>query len=223
MSTPVLRRAAAWWRRLRSRVPSWLFAADRLVVFELPLLAVPSVTGIGVRELSPVDLPRLAACRAMTDPNAGVALLARRFQVGARAFGVEEAGRLVGYVWSSLGAYVAEDDDGYRMDLGPRDAYLFDAFLRPDARGRGLFELLLAAAEHGVANSGALHFLSTVSADNAVSLQVHARVGACRIESVGYACVAGLRLHTSTSAAGTRVQLGRREFVSRAARGPEDL
>jgi GNAT superfamily N-acetyltransferase len=222
MSAPRLRRATAWLRRQRSRVPPWLFATDRLVVFELPLLAVPCVPGVEGRELAVADLPHLAACRAMSDPAEGMALLARRFRAGARAFGVEESGRLVGYAWASLGAYVAEDEDGYRMDLGPRDAYLFDAYLRPDSRGRGLFELLLALTEHGMARAGALHFLSTVSADNAISLQVHARVGACRIESVGYACLAGLRLHTSTSAAGTRVQVGRREFVSRAARGPEE-
>lgn len=208
-------------RRVRGLVPTRLADAGRFFVFHVPPVAAAAVPGVTAVSLGPADLPRVAACRAMADPDEGARRLARRFEAGATAFGLEEDGVLVGYCWGRVGGYVAEDVDRYRMDLAPHDAYVFDAWLRPAARRRRLFELLVAITQRGLAALGARRFVSTVATGNAVSLAVHARIGATRLETVAYARLAGLTVHASRSPAGTRAQFGDRDFVSRAARDPE--
>jgi|GEM_PF-2660829 len=208
-------------RRLRPLIPARLADGGRFFVFRVPAVAAEPAPGVRGVALGPADLPRLAACRAMVDPSEGARRLARRFEAGAVAFGLEEGEDLLGYCWGRVGGYVAEDADRYRMDLGPSDAYVFDAWLTPGARHRGLFEPLVAVTQRGLATLGARRFLSTVAAGNAVSLRVHARIGATWLETVAYASLVGVTMHASRSPLGTRVQLGDRDFVSRVTRSPE--
>jgi RimJ/RimL family protein N-acetyltransferase len=220
MTPSLTTRAFGLLKRITRHVPPAVFEADGFVVFELPPVAEAPVPGVAGVELGREDLPRLAACRAMRDPAAGVRVFARRLEQGARVFGLVEAGEVLGFSWGRVGAYVPEDRDRYRMDLAPTDAYLFDAWMHPWARGRGLFELLAATIQSGLADQGARRFVSTVGLSNAVSLRVHERVGSQRLEVVGYLHLPGLTLHGSRSALGTRVQAGDRDFVSRAPRDP---
>jgi ribosomal protein S18 acetylase RimI-like enzyme len=221
VSGRLLPRALGAVRRVTAHVPPTLLEVDGFVVFELPPLEPEPMPGVSGLALGPDDLPRLAACRSMQDPREGVRLFSRRLAEGSLAFGLSEGDELLGYVWGRLGAYVPEDRDRYRMDLAPTDAYLFDAWLHPWARGRGLFELLTATAQARLAGLGARRFLSTVALTNAVSLAVHARIGARPLETVGFLHVPGLTVHASHSPLGLRAQLGDRAFVSHATRSPE--
>lgn len=207
--------------RVASRLPSKWLDADGMLVFELPLSPLVEIPGTTVRALGPDDIPAMTACRSMTHPEAGRVVFERRFEAGAQSWGIEEAGRLLGYLWASKGRYLPEDRDRYQMALGPRDVYLFDTFVRPEVRGRRFAEALLATAQRALLQKGADRFFSTVAWDNRSSLRIHGRMGARRLETVGHFLLPGIRLHVSDSPAGIRIQAGDRDFVSQAFGRPE--
>ena len=215
------RLAAGLVRRLeRSPVPPAILDYGSFHVFEVPLLEAdpPEARGLRGAVVTPDQLPALAECRGMADPEAGAREMATRFDLDSLCVGLWDGERCVGYAWCIRGTNVLEDRDRYRMRLGPRGGYIYDTFLHPDVRGRGLYAVLLKRLQSAVGEQGVGRFYLTVDIFNPRSLRAHAKLGVGLIETISYVCVLGLRVHTSRSDLGIRrgfsFRKPRKEFLS---------
>jgi len=207
-----------WMRRLR--VPAWMLDYSRFHVFELPDLgSAPLPPEITAQDIVEKDLLDVAGCREMTDPGEGVRHMASRYSLGCLCVGLRRAGRLAGYAWASIGSNVLEDHDRYVMALGPGGAYVFDTFLRPNERGKGLYRLLMQRLQERLRSLGATRFFLTVDAFNTRSLKAHAKLGARWVETVTYWRRLNVETHRAVSQAGRHTALDlpwrRRRFPSR--------
>jgi len=192
------RLGAALHRRLDSSpVPPWLLDYSRFHVFELPQVEVEPAeeAALTFAPLGADGLAQIAACREMADPDEGVRQLIPRLEQGCICTGMWQEGRLIGYAWANQGANVLEDRDLYRMRTGQSGAYIFDTFIHPEFRGRGLYPVLLRALQERMRALGVQRFYLTVDVYNARSIKEHTRVGARLLETITYACVLGFRFH----------------------------
>jgi ribosomal protein S18 acetylase RimI-like enzyme len=208
--------------RIGRRAPAWLLEAGAFHLIGSPDLSrAPGLPpGFRLLEVGAADLPRLATCRAMDEPEEGVRLFQRRLDEGARAFGVEdERGALLGYLWFRVGAYVAEDEDRFRMALAPDEAYLFDAWLTPEARGRDVNQGMDVEAIQALGREGVRRFYATINVRNQRSIRAHEKVGALHVMTVYYlrSQLAGLVVHATRDPKLKNVQIGERDYVVRPA------
>ena len=198
----MLRRAAAIARRLHA--PGWLFDYSKTLLMEVPQLpeALMDHCGYHVRPANLQDLPALVLCRQMDNPAAGTTLFTQRFTQGASCYAVLGSDdRLLGYAWVICTGNLFEDDDRLRLTCRPNGAYIFDTFLHPDARGKGLYPLLIAGLQQDLAGQGKTEFHVLVDRGNTVSIKAHMKLGAKVCEICTYAAVLGLacyRLQTAS-------------------------
>lgn len=173
-----------------------------------------------IRQITPVDLPALVECRDMTDTATGVAVFQARLDAGCHGYLLREGATVTGYLWMSRGTNRQEDEDRYRLWLGTRGGYLFDAYVQPAGRGKGRYRRLLTAARRQEAAQNVEVIVLTIDDDNHHSRQVHIACGAFPIEGITYMHLFGWSLHCATGIGGTYAQLDppgqQREFISRA-------
>jgi CelD/BcsL family acetyltransferase involved in cellulose biosynthesis/GNAT superfamily N-acetyltransferase len=65
---------------------------------------------------------------------------------GARCYVALSGSAIAAYVWITVGKTVEVPELGGSIELGPKQAYLFDCYTLPSFRGRGLYPLLLRKA-----------------------------------------------------------------------------
>lgn len=111
-----------------------------------------------------------------------------------------------------------EEDLGFRIKLGPEQAWLYCAYVSPQARGRGIYKKLLALVADDLLKRGMTQLVCVVQAWNRISRMAHEKrsrwiIG--WISSIRVGCFAWL------SKAGD-VTLERR-FVSNPARSPANV
>ncbi|MHB8878668.1 MAG: GNAT family N-acetyltransferase [Myxococcaceae bacterium] len=66
---------------------------------------------------------------------------------------------------------------GYDLEWNGRDSYLTELYLRPEARGRGLGQVLLRASEEMAQHHGARALHLMVRPENAAAVALYARAG----------------------------------------------
>ncbi|PKL11905.1 MAG: hypothetical protein CVV52_12165 [Spirochaetae bacterium HGW-Spirochaetae-8] len=189
----LLRRAAAIARRMHA--PGWLFDYSKSLLMLVPLLTTKTGACLGyhVRPANLQDLPALALCRQMQNPATGAALFSQRLAQGARCYVVvDSATQLLGYAWVLRTGNLFEDDDRLRITCRPNGAYIFDTFLHPDARGKGLYAHLIAGAQLDMAGQGSTEFHVLVDRGNTVSIKAHLKLGAQVCEICTYSTFLGI-------------------------------
>lgn len=95
-------------------------------------------------ELSPQDLNQLLN---VWNPELAHRKMKERFGKGASLWLIKSEGRLAGFGWTLRGGTM----EPYFLPLGKDDAYVFDGFILPQYRGRGLMPLWLNHALHELA------------------------------------------------------------------------
>lgn len=139
----------------------WVYAIADLVA-DTPTGDLPY--GLRLGRFTHGDIEPLAALGA-TD----VADTARRLARGDRPWGLWEGAELVCYGWST----VQTTGVSRYMTIAPApdEAYLYDFFTPPAARGRGFYPILLRAMCRALAGEGRTRAWIAVAADNAASLR----------------------------------------------------
>ena len=179
----------------RMHVPRWLFYYDFTLLMEIPPLTAneESNPSYKVRPASIHDIPALTTCRQMDDPTLGATLFKTRFDQDARCYVVLDSNDyLFGYAWVMRTGNLFEDDDRLRITCRPNGAYIFDVFLHPDARGKGLYPLLIAGLQQDMANQGKTEFHVLVDQSNTISVKAHQKLGAKICETSRYTTILGL-------------------------------
>ena len=203
-----------------AHIPPGLLEVSAMRVFALPRIAPPdNAAEFRVEQIDENRLADVCACRQMRDPDAAYPLLRRRLVEGSACYVMYHGAAPVGFAWISRGTNVLEDSDRYRMNLGSDGGYIYDTFLAPDYRGRGLYRALLARVQGACARGGITRFFLTVDLTNERSLRAHGRLDVEYVETVVYVCVCGFSFHCARGASGSCRQVDppwrRREFASR--------
>ena len=169
---------------MRVLIPVAVFRFMRMSILQiLPHdLTAPVVADERIRWAVPQDSRRLEAF------GHGPDVLQRRFAAGARVCILIERELVLAYVWFH-GPHHDEEDLGVRFSLAPGEIWLFDAMVKADQRGRGLYPRLLEAATRDLGRDGVRRILIAIETANRNSLHAHLAAGA---ESIGIVC--GLRI-----------------------------
>jgi GNAT superfamily N-acetyltransferase len=169
---------------MRIVIPAVVFRMTRMAILEiLPHdTSAPLGAGQSIRWAGSRDSRRLEAFGHKPE------VLQRRFAAGARACILTEGETLLAYVWFH-GPHHDEEDLGVRFFLAKGEIWLFDAMVRADQRGRGLYPTLLRAATRDLRREGVHRILIAIETANSNSLRAHQAAGARPIRAVS-----GLRL-----------------------------
>jgi GNAT superfamily N-acetyltransferase len=116
-------------------------------------------------------------------------VIRRRRGRGDMAAVVVRGGRLVAHVWCRRGSY---DEQGMIVQLGEREAWLYDGFVAPDRRGEGIYPALVRAVSAALAAAGVDRLLSGIDHLNQPSLRSARSRGAVAIGSITMVRVLGL-------------------------------
>ncbi|MDC7244388.1 MAG: GNAT family N-acetyltransferase [Sphaerochaetaceae bacterium] len=180
----------------RLHLPPWLFDHSRTYLMEVPVLP-SAVHDYTVRPAALNDLPLLAVCREMEDVDKGVSLFTERINSGASCYLVfDKEENLLGYAWVTETQNLFEDDDRIAVSCSADEAYIFDTFLHPGSRGKGLYRILISHLQHDLAVKNKKRFYVLVDHMNAVSIKAHQKLGATTLELISYTCIAGICHYT---------------------------
>jgi len=92
-----------------------------------------------IRELTEDDIAGIAS---IPERPRGEAVLRERFRRGHVGIGAFDGGAIVAYTWCDLERFTAFGRGSVLRLLEPDEAYLYDAYTRPDYRGRSLVPML---------------------------------------------------------------------------------
>jgi len=162
---------------------------------EIPLLTqvVETNPAYTVRPASCRDVPALANCRQMDNPTEGATLFKTRLDQDARCYVVVDSNdHVCGYAWVMRTGNLFEDDDRLRLTCRPNGAYIFDVFLHPEARGKGLYPLLIAGLQKDMADQGKTEFHVLVDQSNTISIKAHQKLGAKICETIMNTTIIGI-------------------------------
>src|ERR1039458_7426313 len=95
-------------------------------------------------ELSPQDMQEMTGS---WNPKLAQRNMRERFGKGASLWLIKSEGKLAGFGWTLRGSTM----EPYFLPLGKDDPYVFDGFILPQYRGRGLMPLWLNHALHELA------------------------------------------------------------------------
>jgi len=180
-------------------LPVWVFNYSRALLMEVPVLSVALDT-CTVRPAGIHDLPLLATCRQMEDTDKGIDLFTARINRGCTCYLIfDESTSLLGYAWVAETVNVFEDDDRIALTCSYEQAYIFDTFLHPAARGRGLYRKLIAQLQDDMALKGKRKFYVLVDYRNEISIRAHQKLGATTVEDIRYTALFGICRYASSN------------------------
>ncbi len=170
-------------------IPAAIFRYTRMAILEiLPGdVTAPLDPDKTIRWATSADLPMLEAFGHKAEG------LERRFAAGARTCVAIEGQDLLAYVWFH-GPSHDEEDLGVRFEIDPGETWLFDAMVRPDQRGRGLYRRLLRIAARDLGREGVRRVWIAIDTANHNSLRAHEAAGARSTQSVRGLRILGLTI-----------------------------
>lgn len=181
--------------RLRSRLKHGLLTQellDRLaklgvrcypyfLVRELPMdrpELAESGEGLESRFLEPAELINVSD---MPQRPRDHAQLERRLEFGG-CFGIFEAGKLAAYSWYSADRIPTAIAGHALCELPDKAMYLYDAYVRPEFRGRRIAGYMRHELHQALASQGATSFISITLAFNKSSRRFKSKLGAEEFE-----------------------------------------
>ncbi|HEX2295289.1 MAG TPA: GNAT family N-acetyltransferase [Actinomycetota bacterium] len=184
----VLRTAARLRRRgpaelagvARDRLLAWVRSEDELIMLarrsQGPVPEVRHDPGLALRVASAADGELYE--RAIGTESA--ATFRRRLTATTRCFFVEGGDGLLHASWVTTGAAWTREIDAYVVPP-PGDAYVYESFTRPEARGRGVYPFALLGICEWAAGAGVTTVWVAVEAGNAPSLKAIRKAGFERV------------------------------------------
>lgn len=180
------------------QIPQWLYSHGSAVLMQIPLSKEEQqIGGYLVRLAAMSDFSAMAQCRMMKDPNKGIALFKNRMLHGMLCHVLcDEVGTVLGFAWVSLTENLLEDASRYVINIGVTSIYLFDTYLHPSSRAKGLYKLLVGSIQKYWKERGRINTYVIVDSSNERSLRAHMKLQASVCERVSYTCLLGLDMHT---------------------------
>ena len=169
-----------------------------------PAVAARALPALTLGEAREADLDALAELRAAEheEVNAALgrprepvqALLGRLFASGDRCFVARSGSRIVAVLWVTHGEvsvrYLLCD-----LLLEPGDAYVYDVFVTPELRGRGLATALYHHLASVLVAEGRTRAVMLVRPHNTANLRAAARAGYMRVGMLSCVAAPGRVLH----------------------------
>jgi hypothetical protein len=180
-------RAAAQW--LTSRSMETALHVELSQMLRLRLESLPPFSGfdpeIAFRFLTPAEVNRFAQ-----DPrNQLAAEFPARAQSGHDVcLAALRGDRLASYSWYAFRSIEGRHHVGVSMSYSANTAYMYNAFTRPEYRGRRLYGIGITLALRELAERGVTQLITTVNCANFASLQSCRRIG---FENIGRLCTFG--------------------------------
>ena len=135
--------------------------------------------GIDLIELSVESCDILLQCNPLFRCEAFQYLEPKRF----RCYALMASEAIVAYAWVGTGDIPAAHNSsghvwtGLPLFLDPETAYLFAAFVKPEHRGKRLYQVLISQAAEILRADGVLRIALTTDANNARAIQAVKRMG----------------------------------------------
>lgn len=123
------------------------------------------------------DMKEVADCESWLTE----AVLIDRLERGLTCFAVKHQGRIVAYLWC---AFEVIDDPVYQGRLKENEAHLFNAYTRPEYRGKGLAPLMRYQCYKSLKARGVNTFYSLCDCFNTPSVRYKEKMNA-RIQKLG--------------------------------------
>jgi GNAT superfamily N-acetyltransferase len=157
----------------RALIPMSIFGFTRMVILEILTQGMthPIDADEKVRWAGPMDIHDLEALGHRPEALEG------RFAAGARSCILADDHTILAYVWFH-GPYHDEEDLSVRFTLSGGELWLFDAMVRTDQRGRGIYPRLLRQAVRQLAREGVRRILISIESANRNSIRAHRIAGA---------------------------------------------
>jgi ribosomal protein S18 acetylase RimI-like enzyme len=114
--------------------------------------------------------------RQLLAAQAGIEAVENRIRHNNQAWFADDTYGLLAACWTATGEYF-DLDTGTTVVLRPNEAWLFGAWVRKDARGRGIYRQLLQHVGAALSQEGVSTFLLGVDHSNRLSSRVHERLG----------------------------------------------
>jgi GNAT superfamily N-acetyltransferase len=102
---------------------------------------------------------------------------------GHHCFVARYDGKVIAYDWI---AFSPVQEEEYRIEISPGDAFCLNAYTIPQHRGKGVHFVLLRALLQFAAQAGKSRVFTAVSLFNVRSWKSHVRMGWRRISTLGY-------------------------------------
>ncbi len=200
---------------LAQRVRDHTRSDDTLVFLVRPTDGpAPQRPGLVVGPATPADAAAYAAAIGTDSPFT----FRRRLDAGACCFLVREGERVLHATWVATDAAWVRELQRWFV-VPPGDAYVYESYTRPEARGRGLYPYALAGMAAILGARGRVRLWVGVEADNAPSLRAVTKAGFEEAFRIAYHRRLG-RLHVERPT-GPLAQDGERALVpGRWRRGP---
>jgi ribosomal protein S18 acetylase RimI-like enzyme len=175
---------------MRGLIPAPLFRLTRMVILEIrpDRTAAPPVVEECIRWAHLEDVPDLTALGHAPE------VLRRRLDSGARACVFTDVDGILGYVWFH-GPSHDEEDLAVRFALGAGEIWLFDAMVKAEHRGRGIYPRLLRQATLDLGEDGIQRILIAIESANRNSRRAHEAAAAkvigtvCSLRILGFTFV----------------------------------
>lgn len=161
------------WELVSSRVADNLWSDDALIVFsaEAGGTTAPS-DGLRLVVATPDD----AADFARDIGTDSASTFAARLSPTSHCYLVREGSKILHSSWVTLFAAWTRELRGYVMPPAG-DAYVYESFTRPDARGRGVYPFALSGLRAELATGGVARVWVAAEADNAPSIRAIGKAG----------------------------------------------
>jgi len=193
----------------RLHLPSALFDFSQTAFMDIPILPL-SDDSFTVRPATVNDLPLLTQCRQMDDVEQGIALFTDRINKGANCYVLfDSEDTLLGYAWVIDTVNLFEDDDRIAVSCCDDQSYIFDTFLHPSSRGKGLYKILISHLQQDEMGKGKRRFYVLVDHNNTVSIKAHQKLGSTILENITYASFFGLCRYTMKTSTDVRTSFRR--------------
>ena len=110
--------------------------------------------------------------------NKDPGLFKKRFKSGdSCVVAINEAQMIVGYEWFSYKGVHVEERLGYHVTIPQDSVYVFDCFIKPEFRSRGIWVLFKKYIQEQAGELGRERITTMIYQGNDVSLKAHLRYG----------------------------------------------
>jgi GNAT superfamily N-acetyltransferase len=166
-------------RSLPNKIAGDSFGTAQLIVLEKtlggPLTILRTEPGLVIRQMEESDLKRFREPESFITERR-IADFAARLRSGRRAFLALSAGQISGYGWLSRQAEI-DARCGIEISLAEDEGYIYDGFIFPAFRRRGIYAQLLRSRLDWLARDGCRKVYSIVFSDNTPALNAHSQAG----------------------------------------------
>jgi GNAT superfamily N-acetyltransferase len=166
-------------RSLPNKIATDSFGTARLIVLEKtlagPLTILRTEPGLVIRPMEESDLERFREPGSFITERR-IADFAARLRSRRRAFVALSGGQVSGYGWLSR---QTEIDARCEIEISPAEdeGYIYDGFIFPAFRRRGIYAQLLRSRLDWLARDGCRKVYSIVFSDNTPALNAHSQAG----------------------------------------------